>query len=59
VIVRSRVPWGSDPSLEIFGLTGERYARAARATEGRLDAIAGCAGLQLDLDEIWNEIARL
>ena len=54
--------WIIDPSLqslEIFELTGERYARAARATEGRLDAVPGCAGLQLNLDEIWNEIARL
>ena len=54
--------WIIDPSLqsvEIFELTGERYARAARATEGRLDAVPGGAGLQLDLDEIWNEIACL
>ena len=54
--------WIIDPSLqslEIFELTGGRYARAARATEGRLDAVPGCVGLLLDLDEIWNEIARL
>jgi len=54
--------WIVDPSLqslEIFELTGGRYARAARATEGRLDEVPGCAGLQLDLDEIWGEIAQL
>jgi len=54
--------WIIDPSLrslEIFELNAGRYARAARSTEGRLDAVPGCAGLQLDLDEIWNEIARL
>ncbi|HET8797227.1 MAG TPA: Uma2 family endonuclease, partial [Thermoanaerobaculia bacterium] len=54
--------WIVDPnlqSLEIFELSGGRYARAARATEGRLDAVPGCPGLALDLDEIWSEIARL
>jgi Uma2 family endonuclease len=54
--------WIVDPSLhslEIFELTGGRYARAAHATEGRLDVVPGCPGLQLDLDEIWSEIARL
>lgn len=54
--------WIIDPSLqslEIFELIDGRYSRAARATEGRLDAVPGCAGLQLDLDEIWNAIARL
>ena len=54
--------WIIDPSLqslEIFELSGGRYARAARVTGGRLDEVPGCAGLQLDLDEIWNEIARL
>lgn len=54
--------WILDPSLqslEIFELIGERYARAARATEGRMESVPGCDGLQLDLDEIWSEIARL
>lgn len=54
--------WLLDPSLqslEIFELTGGRYARAARATEGRLETVPGCPGLQLDLDEVWSEIARL
>ena len=54
--------WIVDPSLqslEIFELTGGRYARAARVTEGRLESVPGCPGLQLDLDDIWSEIARL
>lgn len=54
--------WIVDPglqSLEIFELTGGRYARAARATEGRLDDVPGCPGLHLDLDEIWSKIAQL
>lgn len=54
--------WILDPrlqSLEIFELIGDRYARAARATEGRLETVPGCPGLALDLDEIWSEIAQL
>jgi len=54
--------WILDPSLqslEIFELTDGRYARAARATEGRLESVPGCPGLQLDLDDLWSEISRL
>jgi Uma2 family endonuclease len=54
--------WILDPSLqslEIFELVEGRYARAARATEGRLEAVPGCPGLQLDLDDLWSEISRL
>jgi len=54
--------WIIDPTLqsfEVFELTAGRYARAACATEGRLDVVPGCDGLQLDLNEIWNEIAQL
>ena len=54
--------WIVDPSLqslEIFELIDGRYARTARATEGRLEVVPGCSGLQLDLDEIWSEISRL
>jgi hypothetical protein len=29
------------------------------ATEGRLSQIPGCAGLALDLDDLWHEIDRL
>ena len=54
--------WIVDPtlqSLEIFELIDGRYARAARATEGRLEVVPGCSGLQLDLDKIWVRISRL
>jgi Uma2 family endonuclease len=54
--------WIVDPtlqSLEIFELIDGRYARAARATEGRLEVVPGCTGLQLDLDGIWGRVSRL
>lgn len=54
--------WIVDPSLqslEIFELIDGRYARAARATERRLEVVPGCTGLQLDLETIWSRIARL
>ena len=57
-----RFYWILDPSLqslEIFELTAGRYARAARATEGRMESVPGCAGLVIDLDDLWGEIARL
>jgi Uma2 family endonuclease len=55
--------WLLDPtlgSLEIFerGADG-RYARALAATSGKIEAIPGCPGLALDLDDLWSEIARL
>ena len=54
--------WIVDPtlqSLEIFELIDGRYARAARATEGQLEVVPGCTGLQLDLDGIWGRVSRL
>lgn len=55
--------WLVDPalgSLEIFARTTEgHYLRAMAATGGRLDAVPGCAGLSLDLDELWRELERL
>jgi len=54
--------WIVDPSLqslEIFELIDGLYARVARATEGRLGVVPGCSGLQLDLDKLWGQIARL
>lgn len=57
-----RFYWILDPglqSLEIFELAGGRYARAARATEGRMESVPGCAGLIIDLDELWNQLSRL
>jgi Uma2 family endonuclease len=57
-----RFYWILDPglqSLEIFELTGGRYARAARATEGRMESVPGCDGLSIDLDELWDDLSRL
>jgi Uma2 family endonuclease len=57
-----RFYWILDPglqSLEIFELTDGRYARAARATEGRMESVPGCEGLTLDLDDLWSELSRL
>jgi Uma2 family endonuclease len=57
-----RFYWILDPSLqslEIFELTAGRYARAARATEGRMESIPGCLGLVIDLDDLWDELADL
>ena len=57
-----RFYWILDPalqSLEIFELTGGRYARAARATEGRMESVPGCVGLIIDLDDLWNELSDL
>lgn len=55
--------WLVDPalgSLEVFELTVDRrYARVLAATSGRLDAVPGCQGLLVDLDELWREIERL
>jgi Uma2 family endonuclease len=54
--------WILDPSLqslEVFELTGGRYARAARATEGRMERVPGCPSLVVHLDELWAEISRL
>jgi Uma2 family endonuclease len=57
-----RFYWILDPwlqSLEIFELTGGRYARAARATEGTMREVPGCEGLTIDLDTLWVEISEL
>ncbi|HUP60082.1 MAG TPA: Uma2 family endonuclease [Thermoanaerobaculia bacterium] len=57
-----RFYWILDPSLqslEVFELLGERYARAARATEGRMDPVPGCRDLVIELDDLWAELSRL
>ena len=54
--------WIVDPSLqslEIFELTGDRYSRAARGTEGIMNRIPGCEGFSVNLEELWNEISEL
>jgi Uma2 family endonuclease len=57
-----RYYWIFDPSLqslEVFELVGERYSRAARATEGRMDPVPGCRDLVIELDDLWEELSRL
>ncbi|MEM6273608.1 MAG: Uma2 family endonuclease [Myxococcota bacterium] len=55
--------WLVDPALgsfEIFELDeSRRYLRALVQTEGRLTDIPRCDGLELDLDTLWAELARL
>jgi len=36
-----------------------RYVHVLGAAEGKLPQVPGCAGLSLDLDELWREIDRL
>ncbi|MBI5497817.1 MAG: Uma2 family endonuclease [Deltaproteobacteria bacterium] len=54
--------WILDPALGSFEVferdAAGRYARAAAATEGRLE-VPGCKGLVVDLDALWGELARL
>lgn len=55
--------WLLDPAARTFeilelGADG-RYVHVLGAAEGKLPQIPGCAGLTLDLDELWREIERL
>jgi Uma2 family endonuclease len=57
-----RYYWLVDPalgSLEIFELDAGRFARSAAITSGILHHVPGCPDLQLDLDQLWAELARL
>jgi Uma2 family endonuclease len=58
-----RFYWLLDPSartLEILELGADgRYVHVLGAAEGTRSEIPGCAGLTLDLDELWREIDRL
>ena len=58
-----RFHWLLDPSARTFeilqlGADG-RYVHALGASEGKLLEVPGCAGLALDLDELWREIECL
>lgn len=46
-------------SLEVFELVDGRYARAARATEGAMTNVPGCAGLSIDLAALWQKLSEL
>jgi Uma2 family endonuclease len=57
-----RYYWLVDPalgSLEIFELDAGRFARSAAITAGVLRDVPGCPGLELDVDQLWAELARL
>lgn len=58
-----RFYWLLDPAARLFeilelGANG-RYQHVLGASEGKLLEIPGCAGLALDLDELWREIDQL
>jgi Uma2 family endonuclease len=57
-----RFYWMLDPTartFEIFELSADgRYLHVLGASEGKLSQIPGCAGLTLDLDELWRQIDR-
>ncbi|MCA9591951.1 MAG: Uma2 family endonuclease [Myxococcales bacterium] len=59
----ARFYWLLDPalgSLEIFQVSEQgRYAKVVGATAGSIEPVPGCAGLSLDLDELWRELDRL
>lgn len=58
-----RYYWIVDPAirtLEVFELGGDgRYSRALGAADGKVAEVPGCAGLGLDLDELWSRVDRL
>jgi len=55
--------WIIDPrprTLEVFARGADgRYASAFAATSGPHDAVPGCPGLRLDLDELWGQVDRV
>lgn len=55
--------WLVDPALtafEIFERTGTgNYQKLVGVTSGRIDPVPGCAGLVIDVDALWAELARL
>lgn len=55
--------WLVDPALRTFEILERdrsgQYVFRLTATEGVLKRIPGCAGLRLDIDALWANIARL
>jgi Uma2 family endonuclease len=54
--------WLVDPGLgtfEIFERTPAGYAQVVAVTGGRVESVPGCAGLVVDVDALWAELARL
>jgi Uma2 family endonuclease len=58
-----RYYWLVDPALsafEIFERTADgNYQKLVGVTSGRIDEVPGCAGLSIDVDALWAELARL
>lgn len=58
-----RYYWLLDPALgsfEIFERNSHgQYVKVVGATAGCLTSVPGCAGLVLDLDALWTDLARL
>jgi len=54
--------WLIDPALgtfEIFERAPTGYTQVVAVTSGRIESVPGCAGLHLDVDALWTELARL
>jgi Uma2 family endonuclease len=55
--------WLVDPALtafEIFERTPQgNYQKLVGVTGGRIEVVPGCAGLTIDVDALWAELARL
>lgn len=55
--------WLVDPALsafEIFERTPDgNYQKLVGAIGGRIEPVPGCAGLTIDVDALWAELARL
>jgi Uma2 family endonuclease len=57
-----RYYWLVDPALatfEIFERTAAGYTQVVGVTGGRIESVPGCAGLVIDVDALWAELARL
>ncbi len=55
--------WLVDPALGSFEIFERNeagyYQKLVGITSGRVDPVPGCAGLVLDIDALWVELARL
>ncbi len=57
-----RYYWLVDPALgtfEIFERSPSGYTQVVAVTGGRIESVPGCAGLTIDVDGLWLELARL